>query len=562
MVDRICFINNVTLSDVENATNPIPTGTETGLFQPFLAQHFYPLYHGGIREIGPLPPQSEWKSHDSHFFKDDFYYRIHLMPSQIDVGNLTEKVVYDVEIFNAWLTNVTLDTITPQDTEGISLSPLSLPALIRALTSIVIELTVSMDGPAKINGSYTFGYSIGDEQILLVSGSRIVTFSIPPNWGQKVSEKLSFWTDVLESRDGTEQRITMRNQPRWAMEYSILESGDNVNLTDSLLTGWGSRTFAVPVWWGKARLLQPALAEETQIYCDTTNKGFKNGDLAVIWANSQNCETLEVDTVGPGQITFKVPLSHDYMTGFCIPARLCHLVGNSCSVKTFATNLIEADLKFEADAPDDTLPVDFTDKYEGKTIQPFKHDYKSARVRGLTWSLNIYDTGLGIPSWTDRRGYPLDSFEFKDLLFGTLEEITKYKGWLVQNSGKAKSFYVYVKEDQIRLSRRADMGSTMLYIANSAYGLLESMLHDRKTLVMRTRFNTDRLIFKVNSYMSTEQGDVVLFTDTAWPRTYEPGDITQIGFLVLVRFDQDEFEIVRSLDIIARTSFKLKGVIN
>jgi hypothetical protein len=492
-------------------------------------------------------------------FADDFYYRMHILPSVLDVGNLTEKTVYAVEVFNAWLAPVTLQSITGAGTEGLLLTGFELPELVRALTSITGELAASMDGPGSIDATWTFGFSTGEENVLKVTGSRIVTFPLAPDWSRKVTEKLSFWTDVFETRDGSEHRIMMRAMPRWSMEYTALESGERLNMLDSLLAGWGARTFLVPVWWMKSALDVPLKAGEEEAECDTAGRGFEPGGQAVIWQRALKCESATVRTVEPKRLTFLRPVGRDYEEGFVIPARLCRLSPET-PVSALASSLVESRLRFEADEPEGMAPAPAGEQINGRDVFPFRHDWTGPRQRSVVWALNERDTGTGLPQRTARRAWPADKAEARDVLFGTREEAEAFKAWVIRQGGRARSFALLLEEDQITPTRGIVQGSNLLYAGNSAYGLLASGLACRSLLFLRTK-DGRRQVFSVTSWQEFADGEFLFYADKAWPWTVALEDISRIGFVLTVRFDQDEFELERRHDLFARTDLAMRGVV-
>jgi hypothetical protein len=511
------------------------------------------------RNYHTVPAASVHNLNTTWSFLKDFYYRIHIYPSRIEIGNLTERLVYTIEFFNAFLTSASLTSVTPYDNGGVNLEPIALPKLILSLTSFTAELEIILNGPATLNARYVFGFSLGPELDLLVTGTRITTFSISPDWSETVSERLSFLTQILESRDGTEQRIALRQIPRWTFRYSFLEGDDKVNLVDSLLTGWGARSYAVPNWIKKTKILNPISQGALTINCDTQNRGFVNGGLCVLWRDALYYDTLEVASFTASQVTVARPVSKSYNAAYLIPATFCHLVGDRSEITALTSGLLTGEVEFESDEVTEIPAVDLTDKYQGLAILPYKHDYSRGRERALQRMMFFYDTGLGKYSRVDLRGFPLDEISFNDVLLTGHGQVNTFKNWLMALYGPQKPFYMVLAEDQLRPTRPLDYGSNMLYVASNIYGLLESTLTSRKTLVLRTK--EERFIFNVTSFIGTSMGDLLLYVDMVWPRLILQSEIVQIGFLVKGRMNQDEFEFEYSADTLAKVSFNVKGIV-
>ena len=492
------------------------------------------------------------------FYGDDFYNRVHVRPHLIDVGNMTERLVFEVELFNAFLTAVVLTDVDGIGVDGMVLSGLDPPLTILALTSAFGELEILLAGPAAIDGRQVFSFSRGPDLALRVIGTRLVTFGLAPDWSKTVKESLIYWTDVLESRDGTEQRIIMRPLPRWRLTYEVLEADLPAGLLDNLLAGWGGRSFVVPLWHRKSRLTSPVRPGDVDVPCETAGRGFGSGDLCVLWRDATRCDTLEVQAVGAHGLVTARPAGGEYGSGYCAPARLCHLVGDECGISAVASNLLEAELVFEADEPEPVEPAPLPAFLDGLGLFPYGHDFASARPRRLVRSMNTYDSGLALFSREDRRGWPVDHVSVEDVMLGGLEALEAFKGFVQSVGARAKAFWLDLNEDSLRLTRRIEAGTRLMYVADVAYGLLASGLPARRRLLLLTR--KGRFTALVNSYLQTVEGDLMLELDDAWSVDLEPWEVGRLGFLVKARLDQDEFVLEHLVDDVARVSLELKGV--
>ena len=559
MTTRDAFMAPGALSVVTGVTNPLPTGSEVGLCQPGLGVELTDQPLARARTAGAKPPDGVGREAGRiPFYADDFYNRIHLRPVRIDAGNLTERMAYEVEVFNAFLETATLLGVEGYGVEGAPLSGLDPPLAILALMSALGELEVTLDGPAAIDGRYVFSFTLGPDLALRIIGARIITFPLAPDWSSPVEETLLWWTDVLESRDGTEQRISMRTWPRWRLEYSVLEGGLAAGLLDSMLAGWGGRSYSLAVWHEKSRLTAPVDPDDPILHCDTANRGFQPGGLCVVWRDPLACETLEVASVAPGGITVARPASRAYDFGYVIPAKLCHLVGEECELSAVASNLLRADLAFEADEPERVEAKALPPVLDGLGLFPYRHDFASARARRLTRSMNVYDSGLALFSREDRRGRPMDSLSIEDVLLGGRAEAEDLKGFFQAVLAKAKPFWVELREDLLKVTRPIAAGSMLVHVADMAYGLLASRLPSRERLYFRTRKGW--FANAVLSFADTGQGDCVLHLEKPWAESLELDDIGQVGFLIKARIDQDELRLSRLADHVARTGIELKGV--
>jgi hypothetical protein len=546
-------------------TNPLPSGTEVGVYQPFYGFIYKMLVPASYpRNNTTFAVSEERNVSKANSFVDDYYYRMHLNPSILNLGNIIRETQVIVEVFNAYFENVNLVNIVPEGVLGI-LGQLGsglgdpLPETIKSLRSTFFYITISLNGPGTIDASYTFDFSKGMDLVLKILGSRLIAFAIPPNWDDRVSEKLVFWTDILEARDGTEQRIIMRHKPRWTISYSLLEGPGKVNLLDSYYVAWANKKFIIPLWWLKTSISAAVMAGATVIPCSTQGRGLKVGDTVLIWKDALHCETVILEGVTNNYVTISSQLSLDYSGGYVIPSKIGSFSEPENSIDTVTSNIIESKVSFDVDYTDDWESTDFTDKINGKSISPYIHDYSSPRPRQIAWKMVKNDNEIGQIYKTFLEDEPRDIIEIEDALLGTHEEAEQFKKWVMFNYGMAKSFYVLLDEDHFIVTRDIKAETALLYLQDSSYWAMESKLNVRTFLFLKT-YSGERYFFRPGSYSNLSSTEVAVDVDITWPKDIPLSNIRQIGFVLLVRFNQDEFEIIRQQDLYSRISFSLKGV--
>jgi hypothetical protein len=536
----------------------IPYGTETGLFQNLTGFKYTSVKASYIRSLGPWPPAGQARNAGhARFFSDDFYYRIHFTPHILQVGNVTRDEQHEIEIFNAWFENVTITSIAPSNNQNISGSGFTPPQTVLSQRSVMYYIFVGMDGPGEINAVFQFTFSNGYVYLFQVIGRRLVIFALPPNWGEPVTETLSFYTDVLEARDGTEQRIIMRAKPRYTVEYTLLEP--DISQFDGYAVGWGEHDFVLPLWWLKSALARPAKAGDMTVYCDARSRGIKVGSLVCVWRSPLHCETAEVSQATDSSVTFTSGLARDYPSGSLIPTGLFTYAPGPVAMEAIQSGLFEAKVTFESRDLPDITPAAPGDTWNSKPVSPYLHDWSSPRPRSFEWRTIENDTGIGKPYRKYLDGGPRDVIEVEGALLASHAEVEGYKSWLMHNRGRAGTFYMLLKESHFELTRDIEAGTSVLFVKSSSYWMLEYSSASRKVMFLKTR-DGRRWIFSPTNYALDLSGDVVMYVDAVFGTLVRRADVLYIGFVLEVRFDQDEFAIEHEQDIYSRVGYKLRGM--
>jgi hypothetical protein len=262
-------------------------------------------------------PRAGWTGAADRTFRDDWYHRIHVLPAAIDFGNIVSPVSHPIEVWNAFFSPISLAAMEVAGADGVSLTGQPPPPLVYGgLASRVYTVAASTQGSPVLSARYVFRFSNGASSKLTVSGRRVVVFGLAPNWAGGITERLAWLTDVLESYDGSEQRIRLRSIPRRSFEFQLDLAGHDVRVLETLLHAWAARVFAVPVWTDRTVLTAPLSAGATAVrVSDAANADYHAGGLVAFWSDNQHHEVGEILSLAGNALTLKQPLSRGWPAG-------------------------------------------------------------------------------------------------------------------------------------------------------------------------------------------------------------------------------------------------------
>jgi hypothetical protein len=464
-------------------------------------------------------------------YYEDYYNRIHTVPSTIVLGNLTSDQVRTVEIWNAYLTNKTLTTISQSGTTGFSTSGISVPSTFVRMESKIMTLTVSLNGAPDINATYGFNWAGANYGELDITGSRIITFTQP--FEAPAQEQLQWNTTVVTANDGTEQRIRLRKHPRQGIKANYpIHVKDMPKIENSIYT-WLSRRWAVPLWT-EAQSVGNIAANATSITIDTTKTDFRANSLAYIYESNDKNITVEVISVAAGAITLRLPLTSGYSSAWVMPARIGMVTGVPTK-KLFGHDMsINIGFSFTDNLSfgSGTAPTQFLgeDLYTDETLLgDVLEDPYSTRIDSVD-----FDTGsfTQFSPWK----YTKKKRTLKYILQG-MSEINIFRKWLHRRGGRQKPFWIPSFEDDFRVSQTT-LISTSILIYDDNYLTFSSA---RKHICI---FFTDGT-FLTRTITSAAQQDALqtnLQLDTALANI-APSTIRRISYLSLRRLDTDKVDL-------------------
>ena len=165
-----------------------------------------PKLSTGYKNFNSIPGVNSWalKSQKMRNFTDDYYYRMHVNPEFLNVGNVSSNELRDLKIWNSYLEPKTLLSGEANGLEGVELFGVDLPYELSALEEITLQLDISTEGASAIDGNVNFTFTdSSDNYEFKVVGSRII--SMPYQYSAPMTEIFEFKTDHHLSLDAQEE---------------------------------------------------------------------------------------------------------------------------------------------------------------------------------------------------------------------------------------------------------------------------------------------------------------------------------------------------------------------
>jgi len=492
-------------------------------------------------------------------FEQDWYHHVHLLPARIALGNLLSTQVRQVEVWNAHFAPKDLSAVVGQNDGGVTLAaPANPPTTYGMLESRLHNVSVSLDGPPVIEASFTFQFP-DEAPTLSISGRRVVVFGLKPNWADGWLERLMWATDVLTARDGTEQRISLRAQPRRSLEFSILVGRDEAALLDVLLSSWQSRVYALPIWPDKGILAATVMAGSTVIPISTTNLEYEADGLLVIGSDSRNTEAAEVLSVAANAVTLKQPLLQSWPAGaFVVPARTARLrVSQPVSRVTdsIATARLVFDIagttaiaKQESATTFNSSPVWLT---RPNRVRDVETDYRRLA--------EVLDFDTGITAVDDHAARPFVRRAF-DYIFKNRSEIAAFRGWLAARAGRLTAFWHPTWEASIVPTKKILSNQTVMTVASRGYAMYFNPLPGRTEAAFLHR-NGNWYFRTIQGFGAGTTGDEEVMTiNQSFGFDANPEDWVAIYFLEKTRLDADQIELNWQTDSVVEASVPMISV--
>jgi hypothetical protein len=493
-------------------------------------------------------------------FRRDWYDRIHLLPAAVELGNIVSTVSRAIEVWNAWFTPRTLTELAARDADGLILAgQAGAPLIYGALQTRIYTLTAATQGRPILAASYTFYFDDGSQARLTVTGRRVVVFGFAPNWAGGITERLAWLTDVLESYDGTEQRVRLRAVPRRSFEYQLDLADHEVRILETLLHGWAGRVFAVPVWTDRTVLIAPlAMGALSVTVTNAENADYRTGGLLALWRDNQHHEVMEISSISANTLTLKQALTRAWPAGTKVfPARFARLDGD-LTVARPTDALANTRLRFLLEDASNVTAVDAATVYRNYRVL----EWSPNRIDDIdtTWrrKLDTLDYGTGLVTNDDLAGQPI---LLQKLLFyfENRSAIAGFRSWLHARMGRAVPFWLPTFGTDIIVTRNIATADQSVTVQNMGYARYIASPALRRDIVIRT---VGGQVYRRRITGATELSDdeEILTLDNALGISLSAVKILRVSFLNLVRLESDAIELFWETDALVRVGFETRTV--
>jgi hypothetical protein len=496
-------------------------------------------------------------------FSHDWYNHIHVLRSQMALGNLVSEQKRTVEVFNAFDSPQTAASILKKNTEGISVrdkvtqQPLTDKLTLAPFQSNLYQVAIDTNGPPVIDALFQFQFD-PEQPKLIITGNRVVVFPFMANWDKAITQEYQWKTDVLQAYDGTEQRFKLRSNPRQQFTFDTLTEGLETNRLDALLWNWQSRVFAVPLWVDAALLAEPVTATQKIIPINTQYLNYHQGGLVVL-INGQHVKALEIASVTNDYIELKRVLNEPWPIGTVVcPALLARLPAQQ-SVSRLTAGITQASWSFESDGNENMYSAALTQNtYRNHPVLTFQPNRSNPIDQQYLRLTSLLDNGINTATIDDHGKQPniISSVEF---ILENKRQVAEFKNWLQQCAGRHQPFWTPTWQADLHSLELMAKGSRNMIINNISYSM-HYKRHPGKQDVMILLRDGTRIYRHITGAVINEnnsQKELLTF-EKPLTQPIPTKDILMLSFLGLCRFDSDLVEFEWLTHDIARVALKTR----
>jgi hypothetical protein len=475
-------------------------------------------------------------------FTDLLYGKLQLNPSLLNMGNVLNNQTRQVELWNSSFVPVTVAQITRSNDDGVDLDAPATPFVLQPMQALTIDVGVATTGPTNIDARFVFDAVSVKDVSLQVVGTRSVVFSLMPDTSKNYTEKMSWVSDIITSKDGTEQRMALNEWPDTQISMTVHQHSDKLHNLSSLLWGWQHRIYQLPLWHRHANLTETAYQELNTVMCETAYAGFRVGGMAVIWGGFDYFETVEVEEIQADRIITKRPLIQGWGRGTlvaaCRAARLPQETGS-----TWANpDLAEVQLDFVFTDVEVETPFEFPTTYRDSPVLLIPPNWVSPLDERNIRNMEIFETALKSRFTVLNNDVP-NIVRTHAWFLNSKLRIHQFRRWLYARRGRVVPYWSPSWKNDFTLASKVEVGAISIEVRNVGYRNFYQTRYGRQDLIMFLRDGT-KLMRRITSAAQGETtATEILLLDQEISRVIEPKDVEMVSFLGQHRLDADDIEL-------------------
>jgi len=180
-----------------------------------------------------------------HSMRTDYYDHIFIVPSRFDLDNPALNTPFEFSVWNAYMESNTLNAVVETGTSGLT-ETITLGAYFGGEFRENQSIEVTPAAPNNITATYEFQFTNGSA-VLIFNALQSIVFDYEPE--VPLVHTIEYVTDVMKSYNGSEQRQSVRRNPRRSYKFdSIIETEKRIRDLRELYLFKRATLLESPIW--------------------------------------------------------------------------------------------------------------------------------------------------------------------------------------------------------------------------------------------------------------------------------------------------------------------------
>lgn len=203
------------------------------------------MVRGGYGYVGYSGLNLAWQGLPAGGWGDVFFDNVFISPSTIEAGLVTGDQTYEFAIWHSYRSSLTLRGLTEFGGDSIELTGIKSGLLTSFESTKYLVSLNQRNTDTAYRAAFDFGPA--GQYDFRLTASQAIVIHFPIDWGMQPEIRSSYLTETIESWNGAEQRISLRDQPRLSATYQYGLTDADQYLFSNLAGNFSGR-YLVPIW--------------------------------------------------------------------------------------------------------------------------------------------------------------------------------------------------------------------------------------------------------------------------------------------------------------------------
>lgn len=259
-----------------------------------------PRVLGGYGYVGYVALNLAHHGLEAGTWGDVYFDNVFVSPAVIDAGLVTGDEAYDFTIWHSYRSSLELLGVTEFGGESIDLSGTKAGSVASFVSSKYQVSLNQTTGDTSYRAAFDFGPAGSYDFNLTASQAIVIHF--PIDWSMQPELRHSYLTETIESWNGVEQRISLRDQPRMSATYQYGLTDADQYLFGNLVGNFSGQ-YLVPIWPMQSELAEPVSRFDSKAMVADLSAWVVPG-CRVMLSDADTWEICMVASVVGGVVTF------------------------------------------------------------------------------------------------------------------------------------------------------------------------------------------------------------------------------------------------------------------
>lgn len=494
------------------------------------------MVRGDYGYVGYSGLNLAWQGLPAGGWGDVFFDNVFISPSTIEAGLVTGDQTYEFAIWHSYRSSLTLRGVTEFGGDSIELTGIKSGLLTSFESTKYLVSLKQTNTDTAYRAAFDFGPA--GQYDFRLTASQAIVIHFPIDWGMQPELRHSYLTETIESWNGAEQRISLRDEPRLSATYQYGLTDADQYLFGNLVGNFSGQ-YLVPIWPMQSELAGPVARFDSKATVTDLSAWVVPG-CRVMLSDAETWEVCLVASAADGEVTFSDLVKKNYRSGSRIVPISQAWISEDVSSMAHGMDVEVTQVSFDFDEVEllRPAPVDDFAIFNDRRVLDIRPDRSRDCTLQYKRLRETLDPSIGRRYIHDRVQGAIKYLQFSWRFFDQ-QSRKRFDDFVELERGAQGEFYIESPLVAMQLAKNIEAPTLEITIAQANYkNFLKS--NTFAPAIALKLYNGTVLYRNVDSAIQGQE-DTELITIQEPVNNIRVEDVEYIVPLFLGRFESDEF---------------------